>query len=106
GGRESRVGAEPACVKADPVEAADETKMVRSERETVAPENPLDTDEAKDEKTVHNRGEDVLAADEPPVKETERRRHQHHERSRSEDPGGIATIDFHSGIVRRLDPRR
>src|SRR2546421_6333907 len=106
GGRVIGIGRETHVVQADPFEAADDMELVRSEGEAVAPENPLDTDEAEDEKTVHDRREDVLAADEPPIEETECRRHQHHERSRSEDPGGIATIDFHYGIVRRLDLRR
>src|SRR3989475_8754400 len=71
GGRVIGVRREAHVVQSDPFEAADDMELVRSEGETVAPENPLDTDEAEDEKAMHDGREDVLAADEPPVEEAE-----------------------------------
>src|SRR5439155_3408500 len=86
---------EPDVVQADPVEAADDVELVGSECEAVPPEHPLDADQAEDEKAVHDGRQHVLPADQPAVEETKRWRHQHHERSRCQDPGGIAAIDLH-----------
>ena len=80
----------------DEVEAADEAEAadgVGREREREPDEDPDDADEGQPEEAVHDRGEDVLAPDEPAVEEGEARQHDHHEGRRDEQPGGVPAVD-------------
>src|SRR5207253_8784434 len=92
-----------AAPRGKPVEPADETAVVRSERQRVSPEDPLDADERQDEEAVHDRREHVLPADEPAVEESERRGHEHHEGRGHEEPRGVAGRDrvWHSYLPRQ-----
>jgi len=94
------VGREAHVVQPDPLQAADQMELVRSEREAIPPQDPLDADEAQNEKTVHDGRQHVLAANEPAIEEAEGRRHQHDERRRRQYPCGIAAIDFHIASLR------
>ena len=80
--------------EADEVEVADQAHAVdvRPEREAEADEDPDDADDGQPEEAVHDRREDVLAADEPAVEEGEAGQHDHDERGRHEQPGGIAAV--------------
>jgi hypothetical protein len=73
---------------------------VRREGQAVAEEDPLHGDDRDHDETLHQSGEDILAAHHSGVKEREaRRRHQEHQRRRGEYPGGIASADL--GIIDR-----
>src|SRR5215475_6958694 len=49
-------------VQAKPVEISDDSTYVRSKRQTVAPEDPLDTDYGDNDKAMHDRSEDILSS--------------------------------------------
>jgi hypothetical protein len=68
--------------------------VVGPEGQRVAPQHPLDADEAQDEEAVHDRREDVLAPDETAVEEPERRGHEHDEGGRDQEPRGVAGVDL------------
>ena len=59
----------------------------------VAPQHPLHADQRQDEPGVHQRRQDILAADEATIEEAECRGHQHDQGSGSQQPGGVASID-------------
>jgi hypothetical protein len=81
--------------EAEEVEPADETETgdVRAEGDGEPDEHPDDADEGEAEEAVHDRGQDVLATDEPAVEEGEAGQHHHDHRRGDEQPGGVATVD-------------
>ncbi len=87
------------AAEADVVEPADDAPAVDvlAERQGEAEENPRNADESQDEDAVHDRAEDVLATDEAAVEERQPGRHQHDERGRGQDPGGVAGVDGGGG---------
>ena len=57
-----------------------------------ADEDPDDAHEGEPEEAVHDRREDVLAADEAAVEERKPRQHDHDEGRRDEQPGGVPGV--------------
>ena len=90
---------EPADEAAD-VEAVGEREAhrVAAERQSEPEQDPRDADQGQDEDAVHDRAEHILAANQAAVEEGQPGRHEHYERSRGQDPGGIARVDAACGI--------
>src|SRR5262249_62290084 len=88
----------PAPPQADPLEAADDAAPIGAERETVAPEHPLDRDDRHDDERLHERRERVLLPHHAAVEQRKPGRgHEQHERGRREHPRGVASIDLRGG---------
>ena len=77
-----RVAGGADALQAEVVEVADEAPAldVRPERQRVADDDPDDADEPHDDEALHDRAEDVLAADESRVEERQPGRHEEHQR--------------------------
>src|SRR5262245_14904841 len=75
-----RFGAD--SVQAQPVEISDDSTNVRSKRQTVAPQDPLDADYADNDKAMHDSAENVFPSNQAAVeeKETWDRHHQYQSR--------------------------
>src|SRR5687767_9169070 len=89
------MGLEPDVRKAKEVRAADQAEPghIAAERKREADEHPDDADEGEPEEAVHDRRQDVLAADEAAIEQREPGEHDHHHGRRHEHPGRIAGID-------------
>ena len=76
------------------VEAADEAEAaeIGPEGEAESDDDPDDTDEGQPEEAVHDRREDVLAADEPAIEQGQAGKHDHDQRRRRQHPGGVACV--------------
>src|SRR5262245_20595245 len=69
-------------IKTKPIEISDDSTNVRSKRQTVAPEDPLDADYADNDKAMHDSTENVLPSNQATIeeKQTRDRHHQHQSR--------------------------
>ena len=56
-----------------PFQPADNVPLVRPESETVAPQHPLDADQAEDDEAVHNGPQRILLPDHPAVEQGQAR---------------------------------
>ena len=80
------IGIESDASQTDPVEASDDVADIRAEGEAVSVEDPLDGDDAKGDKALHDRSQDILSSDHAAVEKGESGGHQHDERRRRTRP--------------------
>jgi hypothetical protein len=66
-GRVIRIGIQADALQAKPVQVPDEALDVRTERQAVAPQDPLNADQTGDHETLHQDRQDVLTADQSAV---------------------------------------
>ena len=101
-----RAGLEADAVEQREIESADQPEPVdvRPEREGEPDHDPDDADQGQAEEAVHDRRQDVLAADEAAVEQGEAWQHDHDQGGRHEEPGGISGI--HRSVFLRGCPGR
>src|SRR5207342_358930 len=74
-------------VQAQPVEISDDSTYVGSEGESITPEDPLNTDQGDNNKTLHKGAEDILPSDQAAVEKKETWNGHHQDQSgRGEHP--------------------
>ena len=75
------------------VEAADEAVDIGAKCHSIADKHPLDGNHRNDEKALHDRCQNVFAADHASVKESKSRGHDEDQGCTDEDPGRISRIN-------------
>jgi hypothetical protein len=87
-------------------QTADEPAVIGTVGQRVPEEHPLQGHESQHHEAVHERGEDILGADQAPVEEGQARHHEQHEPGRDQDPRGIAGIDHVEEVASLKKPRK
>ena len=64
-------------IQSNPGERTEQTANVRTEGDRIAPQHPLDRNDADHDETVHDRAENIFAAHKPAI-EKKQTRNRHH----------------------------